>query len=77
MAMCLPLASLPQPMHGTVAQSGNNLLYTANAGYIGADSFTYTICDNDGCSTATVTLNVNCPPVEEQVPVPHSQQRYI
>ena len=57
-----------QPAHGTLVQSGNNLLYTATTGYVGSDSFTYTICDNDGCDEATVTLTVNCPTVEPQLP---------
>jgi hypothetical protein len=64
-----------QAAHGTVTQNANTLNYTANAGYIGADSFTYNICDNDGCTTATVTLTVNCPPTEEQLPS-HGCKRY-
>ncbi|WP_248724795.1 endonuclease [Seonamhaeicola sp. ML3] len=36
--------------------------YTAKAGFLGEDSFTYTICDDDlpenNCSTATVTITV-------------------
>ncbi len=33
--------------------------YIPNAGYVGNDSFTYTVCDTDGdCSTATVTITI-------------------
>lgn len=38
---------------------GNTLQYTAPAGYTGANSFTYTICNNAPtvvCATATVTI---------------------
>ncbi len=40
--------------------SDDNIAYTPNAGFIGTDSFTYTLCDNiSNCSTATVTILVN------------------
>ncbi|HET6160341.1 MAG TPA: Ig-like domain-containing protein [Dongiaceae bacterium] len=46
---------------GTVADNGNGTFtYTPAAGFIGADSFTYTIADSDGdTSTATVAVAVN------------------
>ncbi|MEH2570888.1 T1SS-143 domain-containing protein [Bradyrhizobium sp. AZCC 1577] len=45
--------------HGTVVYNSNGTFtYTPEAGYTGADSFTYTIRDGDGdTSTATVTLS--------------------
>ncbi|KRR21582.1 DUF5801 repeats-in-toxin domain-containing protein [Bradyrhizobium retamae] len=45
--------------HGTVVYNNNGTFtYTPEAGYTGADSFTYTIKDGDGdTSTATVTLS--------------------
>ena len=52
------LDGFTQPVNGTVTQSGNSLVYTPNAGFSGTDSFTYTICDDDGCDTATVTVQV-------------------
>ena len=44
----LSISDIPQfPSHGTLARGvGNNFSYVANYGYIGADSFTYTVCDN-------------------------------
>ena len=40
--------------------SDDDITYTPNPGYIGTDSFTYTLCDNlSNCSTATVTILVN------------------
>ena len=39
--------------------SDDTVSYTPNIGFIGADTFTYTICDNSAhCSTATVTVVV-------------------
>ncbi len=46
-------------VNGTVAQEGESLRYTPDAGYIGGDSFTYEISDgNGGTDTATVNMNV-------------------
>ncbi|MBM7557587.1 tandem-95 repeat protein [Halanaerobacter jeridensis] len=45
---------------GTVAQEGDSLRYTPDAGYTGTDSFTYDMEDgNGGTATATVNLTVN------------------
>src|SRR6185437_6859335 len=53
--------------HGTVTYNDNGTFtYTPTLGYVGTDSFQYTIKDGDGdTSTATVSLNVvtNRPPV--------------
>lgn len=39
--------------------SDDNVTYTPNNNFVGADTFEYTICDNAGnCSTATVTIVV-------------------
>ena len=40
--------------------SDDTVIYTADPGFSGTDSFDYTLCDNAGnCSTATVTVIVN------------------
>ena len=48
---------------GTIEDNRDNTFtYTPSAGFIGEDTFTYTICDRDtppDCSTATVTIVVN------------------
>jgi gliding motility-associated-like protein len=45
--------------NGTPDPSDDNVTYTPTTGYIGVDTFTYTICDSLGnCSTATVTIVV-------------------
>ncbi len=52
------------PTHGTASCGPlGGCLYTAEIGYTGADSFTYTITDDTtNVSTATVTLNVTSSP---------------
>ena len=49
-----------QGANGTVVDLGNgNLQYTPNAGFIGQDTFDYTVADTEGLTdTATVTINV-------------------
>ncbi len=40
--------------------SDDSISYVPNAGFMGTDSFTYTLCDNSGnCDTATITVVVN------------------
>jgi uncharacterized repeat protein (TIGR01451 family) len=52
------------PAHGTVdCSDGTFCTYTADGGYTGTDSFTYTISDGHGhTATATVTITVTAPP---------------
>lgn len=48
------------PQHGSLTHNGQNFNFTAYAGYVGPDTFTYKICDNDFGSSqpATVSLNI-------------------
>ncbi|MEZ5527133.1 MAG: Ig-like domain-containing protein [Gammaproteobacteria bacterium] len=56
----LSLQSVSTAAHGTVAISGNDVVYTPTANYAGNDSFTYVVTDNSGAtSTATVSVTVN------------------
>jgi RHS repeat-associated protein len=62
------IASFTQPAHGSTWQYSSYMLaYSVYAGYVGSDSFTYTICDTpQECSTATVSISVvNQPPVAQ------------
>jgi hypothetical protein len=61
----LTIASTTTPSHGTVAiNSGTSLTYTPTAGYLGGDSFSYTISDGHGLtSTAVDTVAMGAPPV--------------
>jgi hypothetical protein len=55
----LTITSVTQGAHGTVTISGTSVIYTPAAGFVGPDSFTYTIIDGQGASAiATVTVNV-------------------
>jgi hypothetical protein len=53
----LTLSSVTAPLHGTTTKVGNNVVYTANAAYVGADTFTYIVNDGHG-ATAVGTVNV-------------------
>lgn len=45
--------------NGTPDPSDDSVTYTPDTGFVGVDTFTYTICDDIGnCSTATVTVVV-------------------
>lgn len=61
--------SATNPSNGTITINNNGsatdpsddmVIYTPNPGFVGTDTFTYTICDNAGhCSTAEITIVVN------------------
>jgi RHS repeat-associated protein len=56
----LAIIAFPQqPAHGSIIRGeGNTVGYCATSGYVGADSFTYTVCDNHGgCGTGSVSLD--------------------
>ncbi|WP_370617156.1 DUF6801 domain-containing protein [Mumia qirimensis] len=46
------------PSHGTLSGDAPNLTYTPADGYVGTDSFTYTVSDGVNQTTATVTVKV-------------------
>jgi|GEM_PF-1247577 len=53
----LTITAVGTPAHGTVSLVGGTITYTPTAGYVGADSFTYTVSDGKG-GTKTGTVNV-------------------
>lgn len=57
------LAVISQPANGTTSVNGlESISYTPNAGFCGdTDVFTYEVCDNTSCDTATVSIEVICP----------------
>lgn len=56
----LYIESVGTPAHGTANIVNNKIEYTPNTGYSGADSFTYTVSDNNGGSdSGTVTVIVD------------------
>jgi len=62
----LDLIEVTQPENGTAKISGKKVKYTPDKGFVGNDSFAYTISDgNGGTANATVTIEVkrvNTPP---------------
>ncbi|WP_310542643.1 Ig-like domain-containing protein [Phenylobacterium sp.] len=60
----LSVSAVGTPAHGTVTigLGGSNVTYTATAGYLGADGFTYTVSDGrGGTSNATIAVTVTPP----------------
>jgi hypothetical protein len=56
----LTVTGVTQPDHGTAAATGTGVQYTPVDGYVGPDSFTYTVSDgNGGMSTAGVSVDVS------------------
>ncbi len=53
------------PTHGRVTVSDGVITYSANSGYIGSDSFTYSLCsiyDATNCSQATINITITSSP---------------
>lgn len=52
------------PTHGNAVISSGTVVYTPSQGYLGLDTFQYTVRDNLGTpsNTATVSINVTAPP---------------
>jgi VCBS repeat-containing protein len=65
----LVVESVTQPVNGTVSNNSSNVTYTADAGFGGIDTFSYTVADGKGgTSTARVVVAVsivNDPPVAQ------------
>lgn len=63
----LAIVSVTAPQHGIATVSGARVVYTPAAGYIGPDTFSYTVNDGKGLTaSATVTVTVieaNHPPI--------------
>jgi VCBS repeat-containing protein len=65
-ASTLSVSAVTQGANGSVTTNGTTVIYTANAGFVGIDTFTYTLSDGSASDNATVTVNVvaaNQPPV--------------
>ncbi|MGI5488197.1 Ig-like domain-containing protein [Microtetraspora malaysiensis] len=54
------ISSVTAPGRGTATISGGNVIYTPGPGFVGADTFTYTITTACGTSAAKVTVTVPC-----------------
>lgn len=77
----LSVVSLGDPPNGSATLSGGNVVYTPDSGFVGSDSFGYTISDgNGGTDTAAVNVTVNAPTgptihVADLDPTPTLQKR--
>ncbi|WP_456402850.1 Ig-like domain-containing protein, partial [Hydrogenimonas sp.] len=59
----LAILSLTQPAHGSATISGNSIVYTPQPGFIGSDTFSYTVGEEYGGSdSAQVTVSVKAKP---------------
>jgi uncharacterized repeat protein (TIGR01451 family) len=52
----LTLVSVSSPAHGSASVSGDSVIYTPTAGYVGSDSFSYTV--QDGAFNVSGTIEV-------------------
>ncbi len=63
----LSVTNVTTPGHGTAVINGDEVVYTPDSGYVGTDTFSYTIADPDGATdSAAVSVTVeavNHPPV--------------
>ncbi len=54
----LSIASFTQAFAGTTSEVGGEILYTPDAGFLGTDTFSYTITDGQFTAAAQVTIDV-------------------
>ena len=54
----LSIDSFEQPIHGSVTQAGDSLVYTPSTGWAGDDSFAYYVTDGTDTSMAVVAVTV-------------------
>ena len=54
----LSIVSVGQPKAGSAVTNAGQVVYTPNSGFLGDDSFSYTISDGQSTSTATVRVKV-------------------
>lgn len=65
----LEITEVGTPTHGSAAAGPSNLIvYTPSNGFVGGDSFTYTV--SDGLDTATATVSVSVYPNSDVVWLP-------
>lgn len=67
----LSITGATQPAHGSTAWTAGALGYTPTPGYVGTDSFDYTVSDgNGGTATATVTVDVSDSVIAQAITFP-------
>jgi hypothetical protein len=77
----LEIISVTQPSHGSVTYTVDYAYYTPDPDYIGNDTFTYTITDNNGSAGVTATVNItvvlNNPPNAPSDPNPENSSTNV
>ncbi|MDA7502300.1 Ig-like domain-containing protein, partial [Chitinophagales bacterium] len=64
----LTICGNTDPSGGTLVQDANTFTYYPAAGFVGSDSFSYTVCDgNGGTATAVVSITCVAPPNTDPV----------
>ena len=58
------LVSFDQPANGSVSESAGVLTYTPDTGFVGLDTFTYTITDGTDNSLGSVFIEVGSPSID-------------
>jgi hypothetical protein len=53
------------PTNGTLSGTAPNLTYTPATNFNGTDSFSFTATDSDGATSATATVSITVPPVND------------
>ena len=65
----LKISAVTQAANGSVTNNDNSVTYTSSPGFVGTDTFTYTVFDGkDGSDTATVIVQVSAAPVVNSNP---------
>ncbi len=64
----LTLASVTAPANGSAVISGNRIIYTPAAGFVGVDSFSYSVTDEQG-GTASASISVTVGPLLNTPPL--------
>ena len=76
----LTIADVSQPSNGTVVNNGTSLTYTPNTGYIGTDTFEYTVEDGFGdqaTAQVTITIENNAPTANDDTALATGTQPLI
>lgn len=64
------ITDISTPQHGSVSISGNKLIYTPVMGYVGSDTFTYTVSSGGVIEIATVVVSMtNTAPVSNDISI--------
>ena len=55
----LVVTAVSRPAHGQATTDGTSITYTPNPGFIGTETFTYTLSDGTDSVTGSITVTIN------------------